>query len=227
MQLLDNNRMRHISRMARLMVGTAALFTLLGCSFLGLDATATPGGAATATSANTSTVTGTSTSTSTSTSTAVKATVTVAKATSTVANTATTVPTKAPTSTTAPTTAGPTATTATNPTVQPTVAGQLSITVGAGTQDLQVQADGTVVIPNTVPSAVVTIHFPIVLSGPVQVKVVQPSTITWTVENQTQIDASTVRFTLHAPTNTANGSFTVQVTTPGFTAIHFLVQVGS
>jgi len=47
------------------------------------------------------------------------------------------------------------------------------------------------------------------------------------VEGQTQIDPSTVRVTLHAPANAANGSFTVQVTTSGYTALHFLIQVGS
>src|SRR5260221_4724257 len=179
MQLLDKSWMWQIPRMARLTVGAAAAFALLGCGFLGLDATATPGGPVTPTSATASAVTGTSTSTSTATftatSTAVKATATLVKPTATVANTvantATTAPTTAPSSTTAPTTAAPTATSGTNPTAQPTTSGQLSITVGAGTQDYQVQADGKLVIPNTVPSAVVTIHFPTILSGPVEVKV--------------------------------------------------------
>ncbi len=225
----------------------------VACGFLGLDATATPGPGTvfpTATVAATTTTPGTTQAPSatnvstTNTSTAASTTApgsptslpsdtpTLAPSNTTVPTdttaprtTSTSVPTNTPTA--APTTAVPMSGATT--VVPATVANKITVQFNVGDTTTTVDPDGTVTIPNmTVPSASLTIQFPRPTNlADVQVAVVDPQTVSWTVQNETQPAPDQIHVTLHAPSSPANGYFTIRISPSGYSPFTFTVQVGS
>jgi len=74
---------------------------------------------------------------------------------------------------------------------------------------------------------VVTIHFPHPVSADTQITIVDPATVSWTIQSQSQPAPDQIRALLHAPGSPANGYFTVHVAASGYSPFVFTVQIGS